>query len=327
MRWSRPSIPSPRPVRKETLIGFLLLFFTSGACGLIYEVAWQRMLCLVFGNSTFATSTVLAAFMGGMALGSFALGKLSEKARNPARLFAYLEMGIGIWALAMPSLLASASSFHSALYRSLVSHYFLLNISRFAVCFLILAVPTALMGGTLPALARALTGGEVGRSVGLLYGLNTLGIGTEATITLAASFSLAVGLASLFMSRGCSVVRVEVEPGRGRTLALVAYAVSGFCALSYEVLWTRALVFFFGSTTYAFTIRDGGGTRSCSPPHRGGGPFVRGEMGGGHSRGRGSNEGLEEAMDGEVQGHVQERPAYRIGVRRLGLPRILEELP
>lgn len=268
MRWSRPSIPSPRPVRKETLIGFLFLFFTSGACGLIYEVAWQRMLCLVFGNSTFATSTVLAAFMGGMALGSFALGKLSEKARNPARLFAYLEMGIGIWALAMPSLLASASSFHSALYRSLVSHYFLLNISRFAVCFLILAVPTALMGGTLPALARALTGGEVGRSVGLLYGLNTLGaflgcvlagfllmpsIGTEATITLAASFSLAVGLASLFMSRGCSVARVEVEPGRGRTLALVAYAVSGFCALSYEVLWTRALVFFFGSTTYAFT--------------------------------------------------------------------------
>lgn len=246
---------------------FLLLFFVSGTCGLIYEVAWQRMLCLVFGNSTFATATVLAAFMGGMALGSFTLGKKSDRLRNPAELYAYLQIGVGIWALALPSLLPGAFRLHQVLYSSLIPNYILLNAFRFTLCSFVLLVPAALMGGTLPALGRALAGKEVGGTVGLLYGLNTLGaffgsllsgfvlmpyLGTRATTILAASLSFAVGAVAFVISRGCMAGRMEARQPKGRSLALLAYTVSGFCALSYQVLWTRALVFFFGSTTYAF---------------------------------------------------------------------------
>ena len=83
-------------------IFLLVLFFLSGACTLVYQVVWVRMLVLVFGTGAFAVSTVLAAFMAGLALGSFYFGRLADKSENNLRLYAFLELGIAAFAIAFP---------------------------------------------------------------------------------------------------------------------------------------------------------------------------------------------------------------------------------
>src|SRR3972149_6027810 len=91
----------------EPLVPFLLvLFFLSGITGLVYEIAWTRILTLVFGHTVHAVSTVLAAFMGGLALGSYLFGRLADRVRRPLVLYAILELGVGLYALAVPSLFA-----------------------------------------------------------------------------------------------------------------------------------------------------------------------------------------------------------------------------
>ena len=76
-----------------------LLFFISGACSLMYELIWLRKLALIFGNTTFATSSILTAFMGGLALGSYLIGKYADKVKSPLKLYGYLELGIGGFAV------------------------------------------------------------------------------------------------------------------------------------------------------------------------------------------------------------------------------------
>src|SRR5512138_1017583 len=82
--------------RRRTAV--LTLFFISGACGLVYEVVWMRLLTLVFGATTFATSTVLASFFAGLALGSFLFGRLIDRGHQPLRVYAFLEAGVGVFA-------------------------------------------------------------------------------------------------------------------------------------------------------------------------------------------------------------------------------------
>src|SRR5215468_5432983 len=88
--------------RPSAVWAILLCFFASGFSGLVYQVIWVRELALVFGATTFAISTVLTAFMGGLALGSFYFGRRSENASNPLRLYAMLEIGIGVYGLLVP---------------------------------------------------------------------------------------------------------------------------------------------------------------------------------------------------------------------------------
>ena len=91
-------------MRRSTYIQatILILFFLSGVAGLVYEVVWQRILVLVFGNTTLATTTIIAAFMGGLALGSFLFGRIADRFKRPLRLYVYLEVGIGIFAILLP---------------------------------------------------------------------------------------------------------------------------------------------------------------------------------------------------------------------------------
>src|SRR5918999_1709835 len=89
---------------KSTLWLIGLCFVLSGATGLIYEVLWARMLGLVFGATTFAISAVLAAFMGGLALGSACAGRLGARLERPLRAYALIEIGIALYALAVPVL-------------------------------------------------------------------------------------------------------------------------------------------------------------------------------------------------------------------------------
>jgi len=262
----------------------LVLFFFSGASALIYEVIWGRMLTLVFGGTSFAIATVLAAFMGGLALGSYLFGKLIDKRGHPLVVYGLLEGGIGVWALLVPYFLELLDSGYAHLYRELDPSFYTLSLIRFAMTFAVLIVPTTFMGGTLPVLMRLLTatGALVGRTSALLYFANTAGavagtfttgfaliprFGISGTTHMAVAVNLGVTALALYTAR-----RVRFEPaaaaeapspaaarpaaegeGRARSLVLVVYALSGLTALAYEVAWTRVLVSIIGTTTYAFT--------------------------------------------------------------------------
>ncbi len=148
-----------------TLLVFLCFFF-SGASGLLFEVLWTRELGLVFGSTTLAISTVLSVFMGGLALGSFLGGKLCDRrggsqpplfARRPLLTYALVEAGVGLFALAVPALLAYYPQLNAALWRSVGDRYALLSLLRFAATAALLLLPTTLMGATLPLLAEYMT--------------------------------------------------------------------------------------------------------------------------------------------------------------------------
>jgi len=263
----------------------LVLFFLSGASGLVYEVVWQRMLNLVFGNTTSATAIIVGAFMGGLALGSFYFGRIADRNRNPLRLYAYIEVGIGVFAVLFPFILSGISSIYVGASHLLPATPFLSGLIRFALCFLVLLVPSFLMGGTLPVIGRFLVTRfeSLSWGVGRLYGINTLGgvigafaagfllvdwLGVRETIYAAAAANVLIAGVAFGLSRLSASDDSAESPGREEKAAeaapqvyprhisrvvLIVYALSGVCALAYEVLWTRVLVFFVGNTTYAFT--------------------------------------------------------------------------
>ena len=131
----------------------LPLFLISGATGLVYEVTWMRSLGTVFGNTVFAASTILTAFMLGLAIGSWLLGRHADRMTRPLRLYAWLELGIGVYAFAFPAILNAVDRFYLWFYQTCQPGPHTLNLVRFVVSILILLLPTVLMGGTLPVLS------------------------------------------------------------------------------------------------------------------------------------------------------------------------------
>jgi spermidine synthase len=269
---------------RATILG---LFFLSGACTLIYQVVWARMLIVVFGVSVYAVSTVLTVFMAGLALGSIYFGRLVDRkgARNGLFLYALLELGIGLFALIFPSIQSGIDELYTALYQMLEGSPLIFLAARFAITFLVLIVPTTLMGATLPVLCKFAVEriDRVGWDIGRLYAVNTLGaavgsfiaafvlieaIGVAATIYAAAAINLLIAAAAWGLARGnsasqlpapASIDEVVVAPpvalqqpaadSRLRTLVLVAFGISGFVALGYEVVWTRLLSIVLQSAT------------------------------------------------------------------------------
>ncbi len=268
---------------RATILG---LFFLSGACTLIYQVVWARMLIVVFGVSIYAVSTVLTAFMAGLALGSFYFGRVVDRGgRNGLLLYAILELGIGLFALVFPSIQSGLDEVYTGLYQLLEGSPLLFLVSRFAITFAVLIVPTTLMGATLPVLSKYAVEriDRVGWDVGKLYAVNTFGaaagsciaafllieaIGVDATIYLAAAINLLIAAVAWALARGGSLARrraggrEEAVPATGeaaagdaagdsrlRKLVLVAFGLSGFVALGYEVVWTRLLSMVLQSAT------------------------------------------------------------------------------
>src|SRR5215475_634975 len=153
------------------------LFFMSGISGLIYEVVWTRMLHLLFGDTVLAVSTVLASFMAGLALGSYAIGRHVDRRARILPLYAALEVGIGVSAIVLPSMLETLTPVYVWLHRQLHDSFWLFSAVRFLLAFSLLLAPTALMGATLPVLSRYMVRNTatLGRNVGTLYALNTGG--------------------------------------------------------------------------------------------------------------------------------------------------------
>jgi spermidine synthase len=264
-----------------------LLFFLSGAAALVYEVLWLRMLILIFGSTQFAVSTILTAFMGGLALGSFLFGRLIDRRDDPVRVYGLLEIGIGVYALTVPWLFSLLVPVSRGIWGSFEPDFFVFSLLRFAFILLVLLVPTTLMGGTLPVLSRfaARRAESIGTSVGGLYAVNTFGavagtaatgfllipsLGTSRTVWIAAGVNLLIGAAALLVHHSgraagaaeeSAATRVPVDdrgaagrlPGEAR-LMLWVLAGSGFVAMIYEIAWTRVLALIIGSSVYAFTI-------------------------------------------------------------------------
>lgn len=267
MRFTRPTL--------------FLLFFLSGGCGLIYQVVWVRMLGFVLGSTVLAVSTVLTAFMAGLALGSFSFGRVVDRRTDALRIYAYLEIGIGLFGLAMPTLLRGLSPVCIGLTRLLGDFEPALSLARFGVCLALLAIPTTLMGGTLPVLSKFLVERReaLGNNVGTLYALNTLGavagcfaagfvligtVGVVETVYIAAVINLLVAAGTFLLDAAIARSGREAQPPAPKRerrsqasgmalLILCAFGVSGFVSLGYEVIWARLLVFFVGNSTYAFS--------------------------------------------------------------------------
>jgi spermidine synthase len=256
-----------------------LCFILSGATGLIYEVLWARMLGLVFGATTLAVSTVLAAFMGGLALGSALAGKFAPRIRKPLSTYGWIEIGIAIYALLVPLLFRLVDYVYALIWQQLHPGYFAFSLWRFVLSGLVLLVPTTLMGATLPVLAAALVRSSLtdSNSVTRLYACNLLGailgtlvagfvllplLGVRTTIAVAAVLNVLVGVVAIFLQRRTGSItgapRLDVEQAITTTDSVrfwfFAALASGFVTISTQVSWTRILTMIIGSSTYAFSI-------------------------------------------------------------------------
>ena len=254
-----------------------LCFILSGATGLIYEVLWARMLGLVFGATTLAVSTVLAAFMGGLALGSALAGKLAARIQKPLSTYGAMEIGIAVYALLVPFLFRWVDHVYALIWQQLHPGYFAFSLWRFLLSGLVLLIPTTLMGATLPVLAVAIVRSSItdSNSVTRLYACNLVGailgtlvagfvllplLGVRTTIAVAAVLNVLVGIVAISLQRTTKLDAppVIVEESIATTdydkFWLFAALASGFVTISTQVSWTRILTMIIGSSTYAFSI-------------------------------------------------------------------------
>ncbi|MEO7134943.1 MAG: fused MFS/spermidine synthase [Vicinamibacterales bacterium] len=256
------------------------LFYLSGIAGLIYQVLWLRRLSVVFGVTVYAASTVLAAFMAGLAIGSALSGRVMHRGIAPLVAFGVAEILIGITGLLSPVLLDAASAVYVALHGVAPESLGVLTIARLVCSFAILAIPTTMMGITLPLLTAAVSQrtGSAGTRVSLLYALNTLGamsgtllagyilipaIGIRQSFLLAATLNVIVGIAALLISNSrnasieSSIANPQSPDNPQSTIAhsklLMVVAISGFASLGLEIVWFRLLLQFVTATTEAFT--------------------------------------------------------------------------
>src|SRR4051794_3770695 len=258
-----------------------LLLFGSGFCALVYQTAWLRMFRLVFGASTAASAAVLAIFMAGLGFGGLLLGKRADRHPSPLGLYAGLEAGIAISAGLSPLLLAVVEWLYVAMGGSARLGLAGSSVVRLLLSLIVLGLPTFLMGGTLPAVARAVEGrADFGRRVvGLLYAVNTLGavlgallttfwfletMGIRKTVWIAALLNLLVVLAARGLARE---LPAEPADGAGQAaeapdeptpwpgwLAPCAAALVGFAFLLMELVWYRMLGPLLGGSSYTFGL-------------------------------------------------------------------------
>jgi spermidine synthase len=262
-------------------VALLACFFLSGASGLIYQVAWVKALGLIFGHSLFAVATVLAVFMAGLAAGSAYIGGWRSTAK-PVVLYASIELLIAATGILSLAGLSGVSWLYVKFYPSVVGGGSLLLALRFFGAAAVLFIPTFLMGGTLPVLARHIARGaaELGDSVSQLYWVNTFGavvgtlvsgfvllpaFGLRGTIATAVVLNILAGLVAFRIPKDLgdrSAVKNAdattdsslVGPQPTLTLLLFVFAVVGCTGFAYEIAWTRLLSITISSSTYAFTI-------------------------------------------------------------------------
>ena len=153
-----------------------ILFFLSGAAALAYEVVWVKLLTLQFGSAAWSISTVVASFMAGLGAGGAWAGRRADRIRRPLRAYALLELGIALFGVVSVPLLRNMAGVLDPLYHLTDGYFALFVLLQFLLSFAMMAVPTFLMGASLPLLIVAVSEeAAFRRSVALFYGINTLG--------------------------------------------------------------------------------------------------------------------------------------------------------
>lgn len=263
----------------------MLIYFASGACSLIDEVVWVRLLKLTLGNTVYASSIVVSMFMGGLALGALIMSRYCDCVKKHLRLYALLETLVTISALSLPWLLRLADNVYIWFYRSYAPDPGQLLVMQVAISAIILLVPSMLMGSTLPLLGRFVTAleKEAGHLVGRLYAINTFGaaagcflagfvliraFGVMGALYIAAALNLLVAMGGWLLSR-CSEITAEqnkktvatkehaLTKNNGRSarfyLLIIAFFMSGLICIGYELIWMRSIIHLIGGFTYVFS--------------------------------------------------------------------------
>lgn len=248
----------------------VLLLAASGAAALVYQVLWIKQLSLIVGVDVYAVATGVSAFFGGMAVGSVWLGRLADRVRRPLLFYGSIEAGIAVLSASVTVALAHAAELFATAEAAVGPLAWMIPLA-------LVAIPAALMGGTLPVLLRSLQplSGTIGSTAAGLYASNTMGaaagallcpfllipfFGVRGSALAAAAANLAVAAAAIALDR----ISMPLEPGdqsrttaasaRSVPFALILYSLAGGIALGYEVVWSQAIVQFMSTRSFAFSI-------------------------------------------------------------------------
>ncbi len=247
---------------------FAALFLVSGTAGLIYEIAWQRLLEQHFGVTMTSVNLIVSAYTAGLGLGSLVGGRIAVNLKNTLLIYGLLEIGIALFGVVSPRVIQWIGQSMAGSPYALV----------FLISFLVLLIPTFLMGMTLPILTQSFVDRieTSGRIIGVLYGINTLGAvigsvlagyiligsyGLDGTIYIAVLLNAIVGLCAFFLSPWRRVQAIKSEsssPASGQVIALgyrtilLSSFLVGFLGLGFEILWIRVLLIVNKNTAYSF---------------------------------------------------------------------------
>jgi spermidine synthase len=256
---------------RRYLPALFLLFIGSGCAALIYEIVWFQLLELVIGSSSISLGILLGTFMGGMCLGSLLLSRFISARQHPLRVYAFLELGIGIFGV----LILVGMPLVRGVYTAWAGEGIAGVIYRAFIAGICLLPPTILMGATLPAISRWVRATPEGIAwLGLFYGGNIAGgvLGSVAAgfyllrvydvptaTAVAVAINLLVALVAYWLASQTAYIADDVPPASvarvpSHTAIYVSIALSGTTALASEVVWTRLLSLHFGATVYTFAL-------------------------------------------------------------------------
>jgi spermidine synthase len=279
---------NPTPNRLEqNMIGVrwvTLIYFFSGVCSLIDEVIWVRLLKLTLGNTVYASSIVVSTFMAGLALGAWVMGRYADRIKKRLRLYALLELGVTVSALSIPIFLHWADGLYRWIYVHSHPALWALVVVQTLISAILLLIPTMLMGSTLPLVGRYVTAlqARVGRLVGGLYALNTLGAavgcflagfvliraaGVMGTLYIAAGINFFIAIGGWILSRhyddSSETLDEKNSPAKHKSkektfhlvqsIMVIAFFSSGLISIGYELIWMRSIVILLGGATYVFS--------------------------------------------------------------------------
>ena len=255
-----------------------LLYFASGMAGLIDEVAFFKYLSFVFGATAYASSAVLVAFMGGLAIGAFVASAAERRVQRPLLVYGVIEIGIGVVCALCPAMFGIVTQVYVSFASSSASSLATLQLVRSALASAVVILPAIGMGATLPILARYVTELRGEKQLSTLYGLNTAGgafgsilsaywlipaLGLSSTMRLSATVSILVGLVSLALDRRSAAAASTSEATKASesfsldtrmsTLVVAAMA-SGLFVFASEVLFVHLLALVVGTSVYVFGL-------------------------------------------------------------------------
>jgi spermidine synthase len=250
----------------------LCLFFVSGFTALIYEVLWLRELGLLFGNSSYALATTLAAFFLGLGVGGEFWGKKASQHPAPLRLYGLLELGVACSALTYFLLLSLYGSIYSSLFTEFGNHRAFFTLIKFCLAIIILSPPAFFMGGTLPIITQYVveSNEELGKKVSQLYAVNTLGAVFGAGLAgfylpkilgMNHSYWLTIAITVTIAITAITFSKTKLKPPAQKTkskpvaadLQIIAF-ISGLLTLSLQVLWVRMFTQVLQNSVYTFAL-------------------------------------------------------------------------